>query len=764
MQASPATAPAEAGGAARGLRARWLEGLERLHVLENRVRWAYTLPEGVSHAPRQLAAAIGQFDGVLSARENPVLRSLVVVFDRTRTSVESLEDQLLSLVAPLPRGAPAVPLHASGLAWLPVGLSLLNLIAGRFLSRQAQLAATAAIAWPIWRQAAADVGRLHLGSHLLEATAVLVSLRQRDLTAANATTFLLLLAEVLEESIGRRSDALLLSLLRPMEGQVWVLREGVEMQMPLAELRGGETVVLTAGAIVPVDGTVLGGQATLNEAAMTGESRPTAKERGDSVLSGTVVEEGRLLVYAEQVGAETAAAKISAFVRDSLASRSAVQLQASRLADRLVPAVFGLAGLTLLFSRSWRRTAAVLQADYCCALKLSMPVAFKAAMARAGSQGVLVKGASALERLAQADTVVFDKTGTLTTGRLEVSDTISFDSAYSPADILNLAASIEEHAVHPVALAVVEAARGQGYRHFEHTQVEFVVAHGVASAIGDQRVVVGSPHFVLEDEGIDPRPHQAAIEPLLAAGKTLLPIGFAGRLIGVVALQDQLRTNSRATVERLRALGARRVLMLSGDRPEVAERMGASCGLDGVHAGLLPADKARIVAELIAAGSRVVFVGDGINDAPALAGASVGIAMSRGAEVARLSADITLLDDDIARVADVKAIANATMARIDANYLATVGINSGILGAAAMGWLSPVRSSLLHNGSTVAILLSALATASGATPGRGDAALDVPVDEDRPAEPVLTRAEPPDQDRPHQDGPEAHSTPGRFVF
>jgi heavy metal translocating P-type ATPase len=765
MQASPATATAETGdsGATAGLRPRWLERLRRVHVLENRVRWAYSLGEGVRHSPRELAAAIARHDGVLSARENPVLRSLVVVFDRTRTSIETLEDQLLSLVAPLPSGSAPPPLHASGQAWVPVGLALTNLIAGRFLPRQAQLAATAAIAWPIWRQAAGDVRRLHLGSHLLEATAVLMSLRQRDLTAANTTTFLLLLAEVLEESIGRRSDALLLSLLRPMEGQVWVLRDGVEVQLPLAELRGGETVVLTAGAIVPVDGTVLGGQATVNEAAMTGESRPTAKERGDGVLSGTVVEEGRLLVYAEQVGADTAAAKISAFVRDSLASRSAVQIQASQLADRLVPAVFGLAGLTWLLSRDWRRTAAVLQADYCCALKLSMPVAFKAAMARAGSQGVLVKGASALERLAQADTFVFDKTGTLTSGRLEVSDTLSFDSAYSPADILNLAASIEEHAVHPVALAVVEAARGQGYRHFEHSQVEFVVAHGVASAIGDQRVVVGSPHFVLEDEGIDPGPHQAAIEPLLAAGKTLLHIGFAGRLIGVVALQDQLRANSRATVERLRALGARRVLMLSGDRPEVAERMAEACGLDGVHAGLLPVDKARIVADLIAEGSAVVFIGDGINDAPALTGASVGVAMSRGAEVARLSADITLLDDDIARVAEVKAIANATMGRIDANYKASVGINSAILAAASLGWLSPVRSSLLHNGSTVAILLSALAAASGANRGGGEAERQIAQPHHR--EPELQAAELQEAELPDQpDQPEADGAPGRFVF
>ena len=720
---------------------RWLAALERVHVLTARVRWLYRLEDGVRHGPQALAEALADLPGVIRARENQLLHSLVVVFDRARTSVERLEEQLLSLAAPLPPTATAAPLHASPTALVPVSLGLANLLAGRWLPPQAQLAATAAVAWPVWRQAAGDLRRLHLGSHLLEAAAVLVSLRQRDLTAAQVTTFLLLLGEYLEESISRRSDALLLSLLRPMEGTVWVQRGGVEQQVPLGALQRGETVVLTSGSIVPVDGTVVSGRATLNEAAMTGESRPSSKGRGDAVLSGTVLEEGRLLIYAEQVGGDTAAAKIATTVRDSLSSRSQVQLQAAQLADQLVPVVFGLAGLTLLGSRSWRRTAAVLQADYCCALKLAMPVAFKAAMARAGSQGVLVKGASALERLAAADTFLFDKTGTLTTGQLEVSDTLSFDGHYSPADILDLAASLEEHAVHPLALAVVEAAHGHGahgqgaqgqgpqgpgsqgqggnrgapghsYHHFEHADVEFVVAHGVAASMGEQRVVVGSRHFVIEDEGVDPGPHEAAIEPLRDRGKSLLYIGFAGQLIGVVALQDQLRANARSTMERLRALGARRLLMLSGDRQDLAEEIAASCGLDGAYANLMPSDKAQIIEALHGQGARVVFVGDGINDAPALVGATVGIAMARGAEIARLSADITLVDDDISRVADVKAIANATMARIDTNYKATVAINSGILGAASLGWLSPVRSSVLHNGSTLAILLSALATAS----------------------------------------------------
>lgn len=712
----PGSTAAETGSAAGSPpvpRRRWLAALRRVHVVHRRVRWVYQLAEGVAHSATALHEAVLQLPGVVDARVNPVLRSLVLSFDHTQTTLEHLESRVLDLVAPLHQGTvPPAAAHASRQAWLPVALGLANLLVNRWLPRQAQLVSTAAVAWPVWRQGAGDLLRLHLGSHLLEATAVLVSLRQRDLTAANTTVFLLLLGEYLEESISSRSDALLLSLLRPSDGDVWVQRDGVDVQVPQSELQIGEAVVLTSGSIAPVDGTVLDGRATMNEAAMTGEGRPCVKTRGDRVLSGTVVEEGRLVLYAEQVGGETAAARIASTVRDSLASRSTLHIQASRLADRLVPGVFTLAGLTLLFSRSWRRTAAVLQADYCCALKLAIPVAFKAAMARAGSRGILVKGASALEQLAQADTVLFDKTGTLTTGRLQVCDTLSFDGTHTANDILNLAASIEEHAVHPVAMAVVQAARDHGYRHFEHSEVEFVVAHGVVSRIGNQRVVVGSRHFVVEDEGLDASPYEAAIEPLIAAGKSLLYIGFAGQLIGVVALQDQLRPNSAETVRRLRALGIRQVLMLSGDRQDLAETIAAACGLDGAYGELLPDDKARIVADLTAQGSSVVFVGDGINDAPALTGASVGIAMQKGAEIARLSADISLLDDDIARVADVKQMANDTMGRIDWNSKAAVAINTGILGAASLGMLSPVHASVLHNGSTLGILVSALAASS----------------------------------------------------
>ena len=382
------------------------------------------------------------------------------------------------------------------------------------------------------------------------------------------------------------------------------------------------------------------------------------------------------------------------------------------MADRLVPMVLGLAGATWLVSGDWQRVAAVLQADYSCALKLSTPVAFKAAMYEAGRSGMLVKGAKALERLAEADTFVFDKTGTLSTGKLEVTDSIAFKPGYSPEDLINLAASVEEHYFHPLALAVVEASRRlDNPRHFDHKEVEFIVAHGVASVIDGRRIVVGSRHFIEDDEGISTRAHRDTIDALHLAGKTLLYIGFGGELLGVIALRDSLRGNSAATVCRLRQLGVKRVLMLTGDHPERARAMADELGLDEFHAGLMPEDKARIVAEMAARGARIAFIGDGVNDAPALSGAHVGISMHNGADVARLASDVALLEDDIARVADAKALSIATRRLIDSNFKLTVGLNTSILSAAAFGWLTPVAASALHNGSTIAILLRALAGA-----------------------------------------------------
>lgn len=685
----------------------WILRLDPVHSMVGRVRWRYTLQAGTPSSPRAIVRAVENMTGVIQAEANPQAHSLRVHFDPSIVQETALRHALLHLAPPqshaLPRPA-ASPLPAlTGML-----VSFANLVGNRYLPAPLRLPASLATALPVFVMAGRDLLHEGISSHVLEAAAVGISAQRKDYLAANTTTFMLAVGEYLEESIAHHSDDLLRQLLAPSAVEAWIEQEGAEVLLPLADLQVGHTVVCGTGQVIPVDGTILSGEASVNESSMTGESVPVRKQRGDSVLSGTILEEGRIRIYAEQVGVRTAAARIADYVEQSLAVKSQAQLRASKMADRLVPLVLGLAGVTFLFTREWQRVAAVLQADYSCVLKLATPVAFKSAMYGAGKAGVLVKGATALERLAEADTFVFDKTGTLTSGHLEVTDTLSFDSAFTANDLLCLAASVEEHYFHPMALAVVNAAQGSTCRHFDHSEVEFIVAHGVASLVAGKRIVVGSRHFVEDDEGIAVCEHLDQIDGLYRQGKTLLYIGYDQKLIGVIALRDQVRANSLATIEELRKLGVKRILMLTGDHRVRAAELAQDLQMDSFHAELLPQDKARILQELAAQGAKVAFVGDGVNDAPALSGAHVGIAMQKGADIARLSADIALLEDNIAHVAKAKRIAQCTMGLIADNYKLAVGLNTGILGAAAFGKLSSASSSVLHNGSTITILLNAL--------------------------------------------------------
>lgn len=681
--------------------------VEIAHTCPGRCRWRYRLACRQSLDQPGMLLAIENIPGVTQARINARARSLIVQFNPADVTVAELTAELARL-SPAPRASQLAVTASEQVPWTALALNLLTLGSVAFLPLPLKLPLSLLAALPVLRHAANDLVTRGLTSHVLEGTAVSISLISKDYLAANTTAFMLELGEYLEESIARRSDDMLKTLLHPSGQEVWIERDGVEVLCPATEVVVGDTVVVGTGNVIPVDGTVLSGEAYVNEASMTGESAAITKARGDMALSGTVVEDGRLRIYAEHVGYRTAAARIADYVEQSLTAKSEAQLQASKLADKLVPRVLGLAGLAYLVSGDWLRSAAVLQADYSCALKLATPVAFKSAMYGAGKAGILIKGGTALERLAEADTFIFDKTGTLTNGRLIVTDSITFDSAYSAEDLICLAASVEEHYFHPMAMAVVEASQSIQGRHFDHTEVEFIVAHGVASEIDGKRIVVGSRHFIEEDEGIDVSAHQQTLDTLYRQGKTLLYIGFGGVLLGVLALQDTIRDESAATIARLRQLGAKRIVLLTGDHHERAAELATALDIDEFYAELLPEQKASIIQNLSGQGHRIAFVGDGINDAPALAGAHVGIAMQRGADIARLSADIALLQDDIACVAEAKELAMGAMQLIHDNYRMTIGANSAILGAAAIGLLSPITASILHNGTTIAILLNAL--------------------------------------------------------
>ncbi|GHU03855.1 ATPase P [Alphaproteobacteria bacterium] len=688
--------------------AQWFKTLRIVHSVPGRVRVRYRLTSGTPRDEETLSAALSVFTGVVRARVNSAARSLIVLYDSGQTDAARLIQALSWMEAP--EDAIQKTGAEAGNAPNPVFFSLAALTVSWLLPTPLRFALSMAAALPIYREAWKDARDSGLTSHGLEALAISISLARADFLAANITTFLLNLGEYMEKSIARRSEELLKNMLRPTSDHVWILDGEKEVLTPAASLIIGDKVVVGAGAVIPVDGTVLQGVAVANEATMTGESASSPKKRGSKVLSGTLVEEGRLVIYAESVGPDTAAARIADYVEHSLQMKSEAQLEASRLADRLVPTVLKLAGASYFLSGGdWRRAASVLQGDYSCALKLSTPVAFKSAMYDAGRSNILIKGATAMEHLSHADVFVFDKTGTLTTGVLDVTDVESFDPAYSSDDVVCLAASVEEHYFHPLSAAVVAAARtaDQG-RHFDHKEVKFIVAHGVASVIDNKRIVVGSRHFIEEDEGIDLAFCSETIDRLFEEGKTLLYVGFDGRLAGILALKDSPRPEAVQTIRKLRALGVKKILMLSGDHEKRAREMAEQLGLDACYAELLPRQKADIVAGLAKDGAHVAFIGDGINDAPALAGAHVGVAMQRGADIARLTADITLLQDDIGRIADAKEIANNTMALITANYKITVGLNSAILLLAAFGLLSPIATAILHNGATLTILLNAL--------------------------------------------------------
>ena len=407
-------------------------------------------------------------------------------------------------------------------------------------------------------------------------------------------------------------------------------------------------------------------------------------------------------------GSDTATQRIKHYIENSLNEKSSVQLKANKLADKLVPVTLGLATAAYIFTRDFERVASVLQADYSCALKLATPVSFKSTISKAGHNGIMIKGAKSIEALASADTFVFDKTGTLTAGELEVVSVDSYDKNWSSDELLNLTASTEEHYFHPVAEAVVKAAKERGFIHMHHEEVQFIVAHGVKTEIKGKSVIIGSRHFLEDDEKIDFSSYHKEINESLEKSDTLLYIGYDGKLLGTIGLSDELRLNSKEAIKKLKTLGVKNIVMLTGDIKDKALKIANELGIDEVRAELLPHEKADIVKELMKQGKKVAFIGDGINDAPALISSHVGISMSKGADIAKATADISLLKDDINAVVEAKDYANKTMNLINTNFNATVGINSGILAGATFGLFSPIITAILHNGTTIGLLLNSI--------------------------------------------------------
>ncbi len=655
-----------------------------------------------------LEAALSSLGGVRGVRANRQAGSVAIEYDGQAQHRRAILDWF--------RQPPPTLLTESNRIANPASPDLL-----RVFSALAGLALLPALTQPLRRlltyaliaptvwEGAKTLGRKGLKVEVLDSLAVGLATARGDYFTAIATQGLLMLGAYLEQRTTRHADDLLRHLLKPMPTQSWVERDGTLVQIPCSELQVGDLIEVGPGEMIPIDGKVVGGNAAVNQASVTGENLAVRKEPGDKVLSGTVLEGGRLRIRATRVGDETTTARIARFIENALHQQSHTQSLAERLADQRVYLTLGTGALVYAATRDLDRLASVFLVDYACALKLGTPVAIKAAMYQGAKHGILFRSSLAIDSLAQADTFVFDKTGTLTSGLLEVTDVFSLDDAWEEDPLLALVASIEEHATHPVADAVVKQARQQRLEHIEHEDVDYLVAHGLTTQVEGRIVAIGSRHFLEAHHAVAFADHEERIAALEQAGKTVLYVALEQRPLGLIALRDSLRPEARAILAQLRRSGVRRLVLLTGDRQDKAEALAQELAMDAVYAECPPERKAAVVEELRAQGAKVAFIGDGVNDAPALIAADVGLAMPRGADLARATADIVLLDEHLQTLLAARVLSVGTLRLIHHHFRLSATVNTAVIAGAAFGLFSPIWSALLHNGVTLGVLLNSIA-------------------------------------------------------
>ena len=588
-----------------------------------------------------------------------------------------------------------------------------DLVAGHFF-RKLFLPAPIRAAYTVWRSIAfvwkgvRCLLRRRLEVEVLDALSIGVSVLRGDFSTAGSVMFLLNLGSLLEEWTRKKSlDDLARSMALNVD-KVWVRSQGTEVLLPLTKVQPGDEIVVRSGNMVPLDGTVIEGEAMVNQAALTGESMPVRKAKGATVYAGTVVEEGECVFLAKAAGGANRYDKIVAMIEESEKLKSSTENRALELADKLVPWCLAGTVVTYALTRNVTRAISILMVDFSCALKLSMPLAVLSAMRECGMAHITVKGGKYLEALAKADTIVFDKTGTLTRATPQVVDIIPFSNSEKD-DVLRLAACLEEHFPHSMANAVVRAAREQGLAHEEmHSEVEYIVAHGIASRVGGERVVIGSYHFVFEDEHcIVPADEQEKFDQMPAEYSHLY-MAASGQLVGVICIADPLRPEAASVLRQLHKLGIRNTVMMTGDSYRTAEAIARQVGVDQFFAEVLPEDKANFVQKAKAEGRTVVMIGDGINDSPALSAADIGIAINSGAAIAREIADVTIKADSLEELVTLKTIANALQHRVSSNYRFVLSFNSTLIALGALGILQPAASAMLHNLSTIGISLRSM--------------------------------------------------------
>ena len=544
---------------------------------------------------------------------------------------------------------------------------------------------------------------------VLDATAITAAMLQNDLGTAGSIMLLLGIGDILEEWTLKKSVHDLASHMSINVDTAWkVLENGTEIEVPLTEVEKGDVISVKMGSTIPLDGLVTGGEALVNQASMTGESMPVRKTVDGTVFAGTVVEDGEICIRVTGTVGDTRFDRIVKIIEDSEAFKSNLEGRANHLADRLVPWCLGGTLLTYLITRNVMKAMAVLMVDFSCALKLSMPLAVLSAMRECSTYKITVKGGKFLEAVAEADTIVFDKTGTLTLAKPKVADVICFDG-YSRETVLRYAACLEEHFPHSVANAIVRQAADEGITHDElHSKVEYIVAHGIASRVGDKRIVIGSHHFIFEDEHCRVPEGQEDLFESRSPAYSHVFMALNGVLMAIICISDPLRPEAVEVMKALRRVGFQNLVMMTGDSKRTAENVAATLELDRFYAEVLPEEKAQFVKAAKAEGHRVVMVGDGINDSPALSEADTGIAIAEGADIAREIADITISARDLHQLIVLKELSNLLMKRVNFNYDFVVSFNAALIALGVAGILPPATTALLHNGSTIALSLHSM--------------------------------------------------------
>lgn len=544
---------------------------------------------------------------------------------------------------------------------------------------------------------------------VLDATAIGVSMLRGDYGTAGSVMFLLGVGELLEEWTHKKSVGDLARSMSLNVGKVWLKKDGQEILVPSEKIVAGDEIVVHMGNLIPFDGEVSNGEGMVNQASLTGESVPVRRTLGSVVYAGTVLEEGELTILVKQTGGSSRYEKITAMIEESEKLKSGLESKAEHLADRLVPYSLGGTALTYLLTRNATKALSILMVDFSCALKLAMPISVLSAIREANQHKITVKGGKFLEAVAEADTIVFDKTGTLTKAQPTVAEVVSFSETKSPDELLRIAACLEEHFPHSMAKAVVDAAREKYLDHEEmHSKVEYIVAHGISTTINGEKAIIGSYHFVFEDENsIIPEGMEEKFRHLPEEYSHLY-LALEGVLAAVICIEDPLRPEAAEIIRQLKKTGLKKIVMMTGDSERTAKAIAKKVGVDEYYAEVLPEDKANFVEKEKAEGRKVIMIGDGINDSPALSAADVGIAISEGAEIAREIADITVAADDLAEILVLRMLSNRLMKRIHKNYRFIVTFNAGLILLGVGGILQPTTSALLHNTSTLYIGLKSM--------------------------------------------------------